>query len=629
MAPPSKDEMVKAFIDLVSDTRDRTSNLPNDLFPVINTADIERISLGEATMIPLLCTLLASVHELRSEVSVLRTGLEALDTHTRVLPTISQLQEVVGDKVTAPLASTLRDLSHRVAGSAPAQTQTQKQPLSRPPASQAPPTQPAPTRQTLPNPAQSTGMDLDIPRYDTSTKIFYGNPEAYANKFPTSWEANAFREGKYPPLLSFVPGNRDPSVAGPAASHNVALGSYASAARGFERPGKKSKKRSLASGANQVAALSRPPFGDLKRKTLPGVKHRFFASRSVPAPHPKEKDISATFPDIVASLLRSNNCDLPLGFTVKVNSRGALTVVVSDVETPAAAYAPFFDAITSRLNQSFPVGESPWLPFRLAPNEAQVAIHSLPISYLPSEPDDLFDALATSVRNARGVSILSARFLNPNPSSRQGKLATSVAISVRPQDVPTMGSSIRLFSGPRKVTPIVPANRFSLCDNCCQFGHVAQRCTQEHPTCPLCSLHHRKSEHRCPNPVCPKGGNTKPVLACCEVTPAKCANCGEPHSARYCHCVARPVPTAPPPPPQPAPCPEEEMDTAEDPVTATEPPVPARILFPDAEPTTPRADPARLLAPQSLQTSVRFAGPPPSDPVSPTTSHTSSRASAH
>ena len=128
MAAPTKDEMVKAFIDLVSGTRERSANLPDDLFPVINATDIKRISLGEATMIPLLCSLLSSVHELRTEVSVLRSGLEALDVHTRVLSTISQLQEVVGDRVTAPLTSSLRDLSHRVAGSAPAQAPSLRQP---------------------------------------------------------------------------------------------------------------------------------------------------------------------------------------------------------------------------------------------------------------------------------------------------------------------------------------------------------------------------------------------------------------------------------------------------------------------------------------------------------------------
>ena len=60
-------------------------------------------------------------------------------------------------------------------------------------------------------------MDLDIPCYDASTKTFFGNPEAYAAKFPTSWEANMFKEGKYPPLSSFVPATVIPRL--PALPH--------------------------------------------------------------------------------------------------------------------------------------------------------------------------------------------------------------------------------------------------------------------------------------------------------------------------------------------------------------------------------------------------------------------------
>ena len=75
-------------------------------------------------------------------------------------------------------------------------------------------------------PGQPVGFDPDIPRFDPTTKTFYGNPEAYAPKFPTSWEANAFREGKYPHPSSFVPGDRDPLVTGaPSSTNNVALGS--------------------------------------------------------------------------------------------------------------------------------------------------------------------------------------------------------------------------------------------------------------------------------------------------------------------------------------------------------------------------------------------------------------------
>ena len=373
--------------------------------------------------------------------------------------------------------------------------------------------------------------------------------------------------------------------------------------------------------------MSKLPFVEQKRKPLPGEEHRFFTPRSPPAPHPPASDIAATLPDIFAALLHSNNCELPLRVSVKVNSHGAVTVIVSDVETPAVAYVPFFDALTSRLNKSFPVGSSPWLPFRLAPNEAHLAIHSLPISYLPDNPEMLFNSIVSFVRNAKGVNILFARYLNPDPASREGKFATSVAITIRPQDLVMMGSSVCLFSNPRHVTPIVPTNRFPQCDNCWQFSHVAVRSTQPHPTSPFCSLHYTKAAHRCLNLVCPKGGNLRPVLSCCDISAAKCPTCGEPQLAMYRDCSARPVPSAPPPPPppQPSPAPEEEMNTAEDSSSCF---APSQILFPDTKPATPPAGPSCLVPPSQIQTSSWFAAPPPSRPVSPTFSTSSARTEA-
>src|SRR6266403_1614331 len=65
----------------------------------------------------------------------------------------------------------------------------------------------------------------------------------------------------------------------------------------------------------------------------------------------------------------------------------------------------------------------------------------------------------------------------------------------------------------------------------------------KHPVvCPLCAGSHSKADRRCSNPSCPKGGNLKPVLNCCVVSPAHCANCEENHSARYWDCPARPTP---------------------------------------------------------------------------------------
>ena len=363
MASPAHDEAIRAFINLVSHTGKLTPDLPRSVFPVMVLADVERISLGEATMIPILCSLFSTVTELKTQVSTLESALTALDAHTRSLPSAATIQGVVSESATAPISASIRDLSHRVAGIPTVQASSSASLPNRPPnmtTQIAQPQPPHPSRQNKPSSAQTPQqMDPDIPRFDPASKTFYGNPQAYATKFSNSWEAEAYRAGKYPPLSSFTPGDQDPLVAAPTPNQHVAMGSYVSAPAGKAGPGKKGKKKSPASGAHQVAALTKPPFGELKRKTLPGVERPFFAPRSTPAPHPRPNDISATFPDIMAALLKDNNSDLPCGFTVKVNSRGAVTVIVTDTETPAAAYSPFFDAITARLNQSFPVGESP------------------------------------------------------------------------------------------------------------------------------------------------------------------------------------------------------------------------------------------------------------------------------
>jgi len=140
----------------------------------------------------------------------------------------------------------------------------------------------------------------------------------------------------------------------------------------------------------------------------------FYAPRSSPSEHQQGSLIAATFPDIAARVLRDANCIIPLAVTTKVNDRGSVTLLVTDPTTPAAAFAPYFDALSAQLNKSFPVGESPWLPFRLAANEAQLAIHSLPIGFLPEDPDELFPCLAESILNSKNIRIIAARYLNPD-----------------------------------------------------------------------------------------------------------------------------------------------------------------------------------------------------------------------
>ena len=234
-----------------------------------------------------------------------------------------------------------------------------------------------------------------------------------------------------------------------------------------------------------------PPHPPLSLPLPVGSTHH----RQVQTPYPDRDTIAATFPDIAAEVLRSSNCALPLFFTAQVNSKGTVTLLGVDPSTPASDYSPFFSALVARLTKSFPVGTSPWLPFRSAPNENQFAIHGLPLRYLPSDPEGLFVYLKSAILNAKGLQITSARFLNDDPDARALQDASSVVVTTTPEEGRKMGSHIFLLSRKREVKVAHSANKTTRCRNCQRYGHTAPVCKYTHPVCPIYALHHRKAEH--------------------------------------------------------------------------------------------------------------------------------------
>ena len=432
--------------EFIHETSRRLNFSPTQL-PALDDNQLSGLSDGETILVPLSCSALNALASMTRQLDTITTQLGTIQSIVATLPTNSAL-----DSKLAPINASLRDLSQRVsaAPAPPVQAPTRAAiPPAVPTARPTPlPAQPR-ARPRAPPPANPSpaSFDPDIPRYDPDTRAFYGDPRAYADKFPDCWEANPFREGKYPDPTTFISGHLAPDCP-------KTQPSYAQAASKGPSKGKKVKNSltaaKVASASNLAPATQAP-------RSLPTAERRFFVPRSSPSEHPQASLIAATFPDIAARVLRDANCILPLAVTTKVNDRGSVTLLVSDPATPAAAFAPYFDALSSQLNKSFPVGESPWLPFRLAPNEAQLAIHSLPLAFLPEDPEELLPCLAESILNSKNIRILAARYLNPDARSREGKTATSVIVSVHPGDVPTMASSIRLFSSLRTLeAPTLP-----------------------------------------------------------------------------------------------------------------------------------------------------------------------------
>ena len=174
--------------------------------------------------------------------------------------------------------------------------------------------------------------------------------------------------------------------------------------------GKGNGKKSLpATTASKVASVieAASPKGP---PPLTCAARRFYAPRNIPAPHPERDLICIRWPDLAASVLREANSGLLVSFKVFVNDNGAVSLTVIDTSVPASSYSPFFDALPHKLNQSFPVGDNPWLLFRLAPTDLQFAIHGLPIKAQPEDDAVLCDLFQPSI-------FILSLFLSPKPGS--------------------------------------------------------------------------------------------------------------------------------------------------------------------------------------------------------------------
>ena len=217
MDAPTRGEATQALIDLVTRARQLTPDLLTTMRPVLSASDIERIFLAEATIVHILCILLLTVTDMRSQISGLHLSFETLDTHTHALPTTAQILGAVQEGATLPLSNSLHDLSHRMAGWVLSHPTLMMSPQSAGRSTHVPPPRSAQhPRPHLPQPIQlNQGMDPDVPRYDLATKTFYGNPKAYPAKVPVSWKAKIFKEGRYPSTNTFTPGQEDTLWAGP------------------------------------------------------------------------------------------------------------------------------------------------------------------------------------------------------------------------------------------------------------------------------------------------------------------------------------------------------------------------------------------------------------------------------
>src|SRR5437868_1759373 len=450
----------------------RLTGLSTSMLPTPSDYSLSEFSEGEAFIIPLLCRTLEAIGATNERLDLLTATVENLEITASTQSAQLPPQPPQDFAPIAALEASVRDLSSRFAASA-----------TRPPPP-APPAQPQPRRQPpppLPPLAQPlhqppggeypATFDPDIPRYCTENSKWYGNPSAFAVKFPRSWEAQKYHNGGHPDNSDFTPGHLEPG-------YRPAPPTYAAAATSEPPKGKgkgKAKGKNPATPA-EVAASSATAPRSKGPSPLPAAERRFFAPRLFPLEHEDLVRMAATAPDIMAKVLQDANCPYPFLFTATVNSKGAVSLLCTDLHTPATAYSPYYEAMANKLNQAFPMGDNPYRPFRPAPNQVDLTIHRLPRSYMPPDQEDLLPALSLSISNAVGVKIFAARSLQPDPVKRAEQPTTLVVVAVAPADVPKFGNSISLFSRSRRVEKANSSSRSSQCGNCNRFSHSSPAC---------------------------------------------------------------------------------------------------------------------------------------------------------
>jgi len=323
-------------------------------------------------ILPLLCS---AIH------AILAIGVRIEDLFSAVHTLESQVANSLVDQELRDLRNTVGDQSHRVA----------------PSAVRAPPSQ-------TPLPQQGSRQAPSRPNVvpDPTVPI----PFSYHRPHPRS----------YADVIHGGTSELDQATADNAARR-----------KGKAKPKTQSSGTSGVKVADAVEAAS--PKGP---PPLPSASRRFYAPRTVQAPYPDEALIRIRWPDLAASVLREANSDLPLAFKTFVNDKGAVSLVSTDTAVPAACYAPFFEALSLKLNESFPVGNNPWLPFRLTrliSNLPSMASHLTPSQTTTTSSSLTFNPPYTIPRTS-SLEAPDTSTLIPPPAGTARELAPSWFMSL-------------------------------------------------------------------------------------------------------------------------------------------------------------------------------------------------------
>ena len=128
---------------------------------------------------------------------------------------------------------------------------------------------------------------------------------------------------------------------------------------GYEKNKKGKINPTASTMATKVTAANKEASHQKAPPRLASAAGRPLTPRTSPALHPDASDIKAHLPDLDASLLRDANCALTHTLKAIVKDRCSVTLIVADTTVRAAFYAPYFEALTTKINNPSTSGQTP------------------------------------------------------------------------------------------------------------------------------------------------------------------------------------------------------------------------------------------------------------------------------
>jgi len=305
----------------------RLARLDLASFPTVYNPSAATFPDCQLAMAPLLAQLIVMVNDLGASVSFLTSQVESLTSAQ------AERSATPSPPATSNLEASIKDLSSRVASLSSHRATKVASPVPQAPPPPAPAAEAQPAQKKKKLATRLTSPTVAAPDFPFLFEgKWYRNPDTYAKRHTDSPQAAILLASRHPQSEEAkLYSARSPATSlfqtGPPSGFTVSdplqpqEQTWAQVTRKRGKGKKNATAAQVAASSNSSVPKGPPP--------LPATQRRFFAPRTSPTLPNHSVIMTATLPDIIATVLKEANCPLPLSLTASVNPNGAVTLTAN------------------------------------------------------------------------------------------------------------------------------------------------------------------------------------------------------------------------------------------------------------------------------------------------------------